>query len=189
MVRLPFLIFATAATYAVVGCSAIRSDPPSPAAEAPPSSTTSIGQNKGRYGPDVIHLDGLRDIEFGDTEQQLVREGALTQPAAPCGPRLTDMATVSPVFAGDRLVLLWVDPPMQTPEGISGGTPVAEVRDTYPAAKRLTAPRGTYRFDGLLAAEGDRAYLFLHDGKTVRKTIAGYAEYAQRLFDDGLGAC
>jgi hypothetical protein len=53
----------------------------------------------------------------------------------------------------------------------------------------LTAPPGTYRFDGLLARQGDRAYLFLHDGRTVRKTVAGYADYAQRLFDEGFGTC
>ncbi|GAB3149702.1 hypothetical protein GCM10027290_36340 [Micromonospora sonneratiae] len=141
------------------------------------------------YGPDVVHLDGLRNIEFGDTEQELAQRGLLTPSVASCGPSLAGMATVGPVFAGDRLVLLWADPSMRTPEGVTSGTSVSEVQAAYPASTPLTAPRGTYRFDGLLVSEGDRSYLFLHDGQTVRKTVAGYTDYARRLFDEGFGTC
>ncbi|MFY1674648.1 hypothetical protein ACN27G_32700 [Plantactinospora sp. WMMB334] len=145
---------------------------------------------KPAYGPDVLHLKGVRDIEFGDTEQDLLRRGRLDAGSAPaCGPSLTGPSTVSPVFADDRLVLLWASPPVRTPEGVTAGTPVDQAEAAYPAATRLTAPPGTYRYDGLLARQGDRAYLFLHDGRTVRKTIAGYADYAQRLFDEGFGTC
>ncbi|WP_460914589.1 hypothetical protein [Plantactinospora veratri] len=142
------------------------------------------------YGPDVLHLKGVRDIRFGDTEQELLRRGELDpEPALACGPSLTEPATVSPVFADDRLVLLWASPPVRTPEGVTAGTPVDQVRAAYPAATRLTAPPGSYRYDGLLAMQGDRAYLFLHDGRTVRKTVAGYTDYAKRLFDEGFGTC
>ncbi|MFD0969413.1 hypothetical protein [Plantactinospora endophytica] len=142
------------------------------------------------YGPDVLHLKGLRDIEFGDTEQELLSRGQLhTEPAPTCGASLAGPPTVSPVFAEDRLVLLWASPPVRTPEGVTAGTPVDQVEAAYPAATRLTAPPGTYRYDGLLARQGDRAYLFLHDGRTVRKTVAGYADYARRLFDEGFGVC
>ncbi|MFY1689254.1 hypothetical protein [Plantactinospora sp. WMMB782] len=148
------------------------------------------------YGPGVLHLRGVDDIEFGDTEQELRRRGELdaTFPgedvsASDCGPSLTESATVSPVFAGDRLVLLWASPPVRTPEGVTAGTPVDQVEAAYPAATRLTAPPGSYRYDGLLAMQGDRAYLFLHDGRTVRKTVAGYTDYAKRLFDEGFGTC
>ncbi|WP_348651172.1 hypothetical protein [Micromonospora sp. WMMD882] len=137
----------------------------------------------------VIDLAGLPGVEFGDTEQELTERGMLRTSAESCGPTLTGHDTASPIFYDDRLVLLWVSPPVRTPEGITVGTPVSEVSSRFPALTRLTAPQGTYRFDGLLARRGDRAYLFLHDGRTVRKTIAGYADYAERLFDEGYGPC
>jgi hypothetical protein len=143
----------------------------------------------GPTAPEIVDLHGLRNVSFGDTEQELTRRGVLSTPSDPCGPVLVGHRTVSPIFAHDRLVLLWVSRPVSTPEGITDGTPVSQVRASYPAATRLTAPRGTYRFDGLLARRGDRAYLFLHDGRVVRQTIAGYAAWARRLFDEGHGPC
>ncbi|MGC5022733.1 hypothetical protein [Micromonospora sp. DT47] len=138
---------------------------------------------------EVVGLDGLGGIEFGDTEQELARRGVLRAEVDACGPTLAGHEEVSPIFVDDRLVLLWLDDPMSTPEGITVGTPVSEVRVRYPTASRLHAPQGTYRFDGLLARDGDRAYLFLHDGVAVRKIIAGYADWARRLFDEGHGPC
>ncbi|RKR89499.1 hypothetical protein BDK92_3851 [Micromonospora pisi] len=151
---------------------------------APPTSG-----NTGSFGPDVVHLSGVRNIEFGDTETELTRRGVLEPEPASCGPNLNGLATVGPVFDHDRLVLMWVSPPMHTPEGVTVGTPVNTVHARYPTATELTAPQGTYRFDGLMAQEGDRAFLFLHDGRVVRKTIAGYADYAHKLFDEGFGLC
>lgn len=150
----------------------------------PPSSP-----DAGSYGPDVVHLEGIRNIEFGDSEQELTERGVLRPEPEPCAAHLTGLATVGPVFADDRLVLMWVTPPMHTPEGVTVGTSINTVQARYPAATELTAPQGTYRFDGLMAQEGDRAYLFLHDGQVVRKTVAGYADYAQKLFDEGFGTC
>lgn len=138
---------------------------------------------------EVVGLDGLRNAEFGATEEELTRRGVLRTEVDACGPTLTGHGSASPIFVDDRLVLLWLDDPMSTPEGISVGTPVAAVRAAYPSAVRLAAPQGTYRFDGLLARDGDRAYLFLHDGTTVRKVIAGYADWARRFFDEGYGPC
>ncbi|WP_442933375.1 hypothetical protein [Micromonospora psammae] len=137
----------------------------------------------------VVDLDGLGGIEFGDTEQDLTRRGALRAEVDACGPTLAGHEEVSPIFVEDRLVLLWLDDPMSTPDGITVGTPIGEVLANHPSATRLQAPQRTYRFDGLLAREGDRAYLFLHDGVTVQKIIAGYAEWARRLFDEGHGPC
>src|SRR5690348_5489674 len=74
------------------------------------------------YGSNVIDLDGLRDIEFGDTEQELTRRGVLKHPDSPCVSSLTDLSAVSPVFDHERLVLLWADPPVHTPEGVTIGT-------------------------------------------------------------------
>ncbi|RLP99419.1 hypothetical protein EAD98_02485 [Micromonospora sp. CV4] len=138
---------------------------------------------------EIIDLNGLRNIEFGDTEDELTRRGILRTDLDACGPMLAGHDTVSPVFAEDKLVLLWVGELMRTPEGITAGSPVDQVWSRYPSVTRLRAPQGTYRLDGLLAHHGDRAYLFLHDGRTVRKTIAGYADWARRLFDEGAGPC
>ncbi|SDY14055.1 hypothetical protein SAMN05444365_101808 [Micromonospora pattaloongensis] len=140
-------------------------------------------------GPNVVHFGGVRDIRFGETTGQLTERGALDAEAHGCGPAFANLPAVSPVFADDRLVLVWMDPPQQTPEGVTVGTPVTKVRTLYSKIEELQAPPKTYRYDGMLVAEGDRAYLFLHDGNKVRKAIIGYAEYVRRLFDDGFGSC
>ncbi|MET8310418.1 hypothetical protein [Micromonospora sp. NPDC005173] len=153
----------------------------------PPTGPIPDGRPAGSV--EIIDLNGLRNIEFGDTEDELTRRGILRTDMEACGPMLAGHDTVSPVFAEDKLVLLWVGDPMRTPEGITVGSPVDQVWSRYPSVTRLHAPQGTHRFDGLLARSGDRAYLFLHDGRTVRKTIAGYADWARRLFDEGAGPC
>ena len=97
--------------------------------------------------------------------------------------------TVSPVFVEDRLVLLWLGDPMRTPEGITVGTPGR--RGLGHATRRSAgcdAPQGTTGSTGCSPASGDRAYLFLHDGRTVRKTIAGYADWARRADVVGIAA-
>ncbi|MDM4721444.1 hypothetical protein QTQ03_18230 [Micromonospora sp. WMMA1363] len=137
----------------------------------------------------VIDLDGLPEVDFGDSEDDLTRRGILRSDVNACGPTLAGHETISPIFVDDRLVLLWVGDPVRTPEGVAAGTPLTEVRRRYPAARYLDAPQETIRFDGLLARDGDRAYLFLHDGRTVRKVIAGYADWAQRAFDEGHSPC
>ncbi|TDC72421.1 hypothetical protein E1193_27780 [Micromonospora sp. KC606] len=137
----------------------------------------------------VVDLDGLPEVDFGDTEGELTRRGVLRRDVDACGQTLAGHETISPVFAEDRLVLLWAGDPARTPEGVAAGTTLAEVRHRYPQARHLDAPPGRHRFDGLLARDGDRAYLFLHDGRTVRKVIAGYADWAQRAFEEGHGPC
>ncbi|WP_405116638.1 hypothetical protein [Micromonospora sp. NBC_01405] len=138
---------------------------------------------------EVVNLRGLRNVEFGDTGADLTRRGILRAEVDACGPTLAGHEATSPVFVDDRLVLLWLDDPVRTPEGVTVGTPVDQVGARYAQVSRLIAPHGTYRFDGLLARRGDRAYLFLHDGRTVRKIIAGYANWARRLFAEGHGPC
>lgn len=137
----------------------------------------------------IVDLDGLADVDFGATERELARRGILRTDVDACGPTLAGHDEISPIFIDDRLVLLWAGDPVRTPEGISAGSPIAEVRARYPTVRDLHAPQGTYRFDGLLARDGDRAYLFLHDGQTVRKIIVGYATWAHRLFVDGHAPC
>jgi hypothetical protein len=178
-----FVFVSTLLTAAVVSGSGVEPDGPGfvPGPAAPGRGAVDR--------PPVIDLHGLHTIEFGDTEQELTRRGVLQPQADACGLGLAGHEAVSPIFAGDRLVLLWVSPPVRTPEGVTDGTPVSKVRASYPTVSRLTAPKGTYRLDGLLARRGDRAYLFLHDGRTVRKTIAGYADHARAFFEAGRPPC
>lgn len=194
--KMAILAMMLVAAATITGGSAIRSLPAQPDADTPTSSETAAGPRPAPKTADpppstagVVSLAGLRNAPFGATEQELSRQGVLDQEPAPCGPRLAGAPTADPVFADDRLVLLWANGQTRTPEGVRAGTSVDRVRDAYPAARRLTAPAGTYRLNGLLVREGDRAYLFLHDGRTVRKTVVGYAEYAQKLFDEGFGTC
>jgi hypothetical protein len=139
--------------------------------------------------PEVVSYQGLGGIRFGDSRTDLASEHGMVQASGDCAPRLPSYAGASPVFDGDRLVLLWADPPLHTPESIAVGAPVATVDATYPGAEPLTAPPGSFHFDGLLVTSGDRGYLFLHDGTTVQKLIAGYEEHARLLFDEGFGTC
>ncbi|KXK59302.1 hypothetical protein AWW66_25050 [Micromonospora rosaria] len=177
-----FVFIATLLTAAAIAGSGPRSAGPAPV-DSGPANAEPVSHTE------VVDLNGLPDVEIGATEEELTARGILRADVDACGPLLTGHETVSPVFVDDRLVLLWAGEPMSTPEGVSAGSPVAEVRARYPAASRLDAPQGTYRFDGLLARRGDRAYLFLHDGEVVHKVITGYADWARRLFHEGHGPC
>lgn len=138
----------------------------------------------------VVTPDGLSGVEFGEDRAALTRDHGLRQGPGDCAPRLPEQPAVSPVLDRDRLVLLWADPPVQTSDGFSVGTPIAQVRAAYPQAEELTAPSGSYRFDGtLVRLDGDRAYLFLHDQQQVQKLIVGYEHHARLLFSDGFGTC
>jgi hypothetical protein len=139
--------------------------------------------------PDVVTTQGLAQIQVGDARAGLARDRGLTQRAGDCAPRLPDHPAASPVFDNDRLVLLWADPPLHTPEGIAVGTPVTTLHEVHPEGEHLPAEPGTHRFDGVLVADGAHAYLFLHDGTTVQKMIVGSAEHARLLFDEGFGTC
>ncbi|WP_433388503.1 hypothetical protein [Micromonospora sp. KLBMP9576] len=138
---------------------------------------------------EVVDLNGLRDVEFGDTETELSRRGILRSDVDACGPTLVGYDATSPIFVGDRLVLLWLGEATRTPQGVTAGMAIGQARARYPAARELDAPQGMYRLDGLLARHGDRAYLFLHDGRAVKKIIVGYADWAQRLFHEGHSPC
>lgn len=151
-----------------------------------PATSSSPGPS---YGPHVVHFDGVPGIGFGDLKAGLAADGHLATGQGACGPTFPATPEVRPVFDGEKLVLLWADPPYRTPEGLGVGSAVADVRHAYPAAEQLTPPTGSYAFPGLLVAHGDRAYLFLHDDETVQKLIVGYTEYARRLFEHGFGQC
>jgi len=138
---------------------------------------------------EVVTFSGLADVRFGDTVSELTADHGLSQPKGACVMQFGDLHGVDPVFVSDRLVLLWVHAPVHTPEGIMEGSSVESVRQAYPGGVDLTPPPGSHAYPGILVRQGDAAYLFLHDGTTVKKEIAGYADYVQRLYTDGFGPC
>jgi hypothetical protein len=139
--------------------------------------------------PPVVTPAGLDKVAVGDLRGTLTRDHGLREGPGDCGPRLPAYPSVSPVFDGDRLVLLWADPPVQTAQGLSVGSPVAQVREVHPGAEELTAPADSYRFDGLLVTVDGLGYLFLHDQQQVQKIIVGYEKYARLLFHEDFGTC
>jgi hypothetical protein len=139
-------------------------------------------------GDDVVNVTGHNGFRFGDSRAEVAP--FINQDIEGCNVQLARRPEGSLVFGPDgRLVLFWFDAPLHTPDGVNTGDPLAEVQAAYPQAIALAAPAGSHRFDGLLVREGEHGYLFLHDGRTVRKAIAGYVEYLQRLFDSGFGVC
>lgn len=141
----------------------------------------------GCAGPEPVQVTGFEDVPFGTTRPSLADRIDPDQPG--CSVQLRDRPSGNLVFAEDRLVLIWFESPAASRSGITTGAPVEAVLKTYPHAERLTAPPGSHRFDGLLVVDGAQGYLFLHDGTTVRKAIAGYVDYLRRLFDTGFGVC
>ncbi len=147
------------------------------------ASATAVAQ-----GPDIVHFQGVRDVRFGASRAEL--GSRLDTSRAGCSTQVTGMPQGNLVFAADdRLVMMWFDAPLHTPEGVSTGSTLQDVRAAYPGSQVLTAPAGSHRFDGLLITQGDRGYLFLHDGVTVQKAVAGYSDYLTRLFNTGFGSC
>jgi hypothetical protein len=170
-----------AALAVLVALAAGCTDQPEP---APPRASTPAG-----YGQDVVDFLGVRDMRFGDTERDLTDRGLVVRDVPRCGPRMARPTGAGPVFVDGRLALVWADPPLRTPEGIAVGSALADAHRAYPSADVLPAPAGSYRFNGLLTTNGDRAYLFLHDGKEVQKLIVGYARHARTLFEQGYAGC
>jgi len=138
----------------------------------------------------VIDFAGLRGIQFGASMGELEASGAVSTSEPACGPTFPDIKTASPVFDGDRLVLIWAHPPLRTPEGVTVGTSVAEAKRAYPSALALTPPAGSPVFPALLVTGGgDRAYLLLYDQGEVQKIIVGYERHIRLLFETGFGVC
>lgn len=153
-----------------------RPGAPAPAPSAPSAAHT-------------VSYDGVPGITLGAMSTDLVSRGRLNAESPGCAQQLVGTPELSPVFDAGRLVLLWVYPPYETPEGIHVGSTVDEVRHAYPVATALTPPAGSYVFPGLMVTSGDRAYLFLHDGHTVQKAIVGFTDFAKRLYTEGYGTC
>jgi hypothetical protein len=174
---------ALAALLTLPACAA--TERPARSGAAPVASTAPTPS----HGPQIVHFAGVQEIKFGDLKAELTSKGRLQPQQESCGPTFRGVTELSPVFDGERLVLIWVNPPYHTPEGVTVGTSLADARRSYPTARELTPPAGSYVFPGLLVSQGDRAYLLLHDGRTVQKTVVGFTEYANRLYQQGFGQC
>ena len=141
-----------------------------------------------RESDTVVNLTGMGEIKFGLKRADLTQYLNTDLPG--CNTQLRSHPQGSLVFTqDDQLVLMWFNAPLRTTEGIATGAPLDTVRAAYPDAAEIQAPQGSHRFDGLMVSEGEYGYLFLHDGKTVQKAIAGYTDYLHRLFDSGFGVC
>lgn len=148
-------------------------------AAAPAQPTVPAGQ---------VDFTGTGDIHFGDTSSTLARQHGLVRKPGDCGPTLPDAPQVSPVFVDDKLALLWVNAPLHTPEGITVGSPVHQVRAVYPNATDLPAP-GADRYPGIMVVRADRAYLFLYADDQVQKVIVGLKQYVEDLYQSGGDTC
>jgi hypothetical protein len=136
----------------------------------------------------VVNVTGMGEIKFGLKRADLTRY--LDTDLAGCNTQLRSHPQGSLVFTqDDKFVLMWFNAPLETTEGIATGASLDSVEAAYPKATEIKAPQGSHRFDGLMVSEGEYGYLFLHDGKTVQKAIAGYTVYLHRLFDSGFGVC
>ncbi len=137
-------------------------------------------------GQDVVTFEGVGDVHFGDPVGALAASHGFKDDPSACTRTFSDLQGVDPVVADDKLVLMWVEPPVHTPEGIAVGSAVSAVRQAYPGGVDLA---GAHAYPGIMVVKQDKAFLFLHDGKTVKKEIAGYADYVRRLYTEGFGAC
>lgn len=160
------------------------------AADVPVGVANPTSASSPAAGPDVADLSGLADLKVGASLADLVAAGVVVRTEASCrGVAHATRPQVSPVFDGDRLVLIWLDPPLHTPEGVRVGSPLDAARSAYPDALVLDRPPGSTQYQGLLVVGGDRAYLLLHDGDRVQKLVVGFERYARLLFDQGFGTC
>jgi hypothetical protein len=135
-----------------------------------------------------VDFTGTGDIHFGATAGEVSRDHGLIQRPGDCGRTITDMPQVSPVFVDDKLALLWVNAPLHTPEGITVGSPVSQVRAAYPQASAVPAPDAG-RYPAIMVTRDDRAYAFLYSGDRVEKVIVGLRQYVEQLYQAGGDAC
>ena len=135
---------------------------------------------------DVVTFDGIDDVHFGDSVGALATSHGFKDDPAACTRTFSDLQGVDPVVAEDKLVLMWVNAPVHTPEGIAVGSSVSAVRAAYEGEQDMSSD---HAYPGIMVQKDDKAFLFLHDGQTVKKEIAGYADYVRRLYTEGFGAC
>jgi len=138
--------------------------------------------------PAVVNFVGTNGVHWGETMAELSAEGMMAPSPDGCGPRFVGIDGASPVFDNNRLVLIWANPPLHTPENVMVGSPMSAVRVAYPRAVALPSAPGL--FAALLVANGlGQAYLILHDDAIVQKLIVGLETAARRLYASRLDTC
>jgi hypothetical protein len=149
----------------------------------------------GNYAPNIVHLQGIGRIRFGDKRKDLVARKLVQAGEPGCDgspvydvPGYVDAADL--VFnAQDQLAFVWVlSPGVQTPEKLSVDSRVSAVRKAYPKAEELAA--NARSFPGLLVKAENTAFLFLYEPQTgqVIKLLAGYTDILREAHRNGI-AC
>jgi hypothetical protein len=158
------------------------------AAKRKPSASAS------KYPSNVVHLDGMGAIRFGDNRTDLesaklvVASGETGCDGKPVYdvPGYVDAADL--VFnAQGKLGFVWVlTPGVYTPEKLTVDSPVAAVRKAYPQAEEL--PVNQQSFPGLLVKSERTAYLFLYEPSTnqIVKLLAGYTDILRQAQNEGI---
>jgi hypothetical protein len=134
-----------------------------------------------------VDFTGTGDIHFGTTLSDLERTHGLIRRPDSCAPSITDTPLVTPVFVDNKLALMWVNAPLHTPEGITVGSPVNQVRSVYPGATDMPTPANG--LPAIMVTRNDRAYLFLYSADKVEKMLVGYQQYIQQLYQSGGDTC
>jgi hypothetical protein len=173
------LLLATAA-----GCDRVANGEADDVATPTPTSS---------YAPNVVHLDGVGPIRFGQNRKELAGKRLISSGELGCDgqpvydiPGYVDAADL--VFnAQDKLGFVWVlSPGVRTPENLTVDSPVADVRKAYPAAEELKASERS--FPGLLVKSEKTAYLFLYEPTTgqVVKLLAGFTDILREAQSAGI---
>jgi hypothetical protein len=145
------------------------------------------------HPPNVVHLQGIGPVRYGDTRKELLDRKAIAEGAPGCDgkpvydvPGYVDAADL--VFnEQDKLAFVWVfTEGVHTPENLTVGSPIGAVRTAHPDAEELKA--NAQSFPAVLVKSGRTAYLFLYeasDGKVV-KLLAGYTDILREAQNAGI---
>ncbi len=156
---------------------------------ATPSTTPTL-----RYPPNVVHLEGIGPIRFGESRTSLVgRRLVSASDEIGCDgdkvydiPGYVDAADL--VFnAQGRLGFVWVlSPGVWTPEKLTVDSDLVDVRKAYPQAEELPATERS--FPGLLVKAEKTALLFLYEPgtKKIVKLLAGFTDVLREAQREGL---
>lgn len=136
-----------------------------------------------KYPKNVVHMQGLGSVRFGEERGELVRDDRVYKGELACGGLepydVPGIAEHADIFFDEhgRFSVVWVfSPEVATAEKLTVGVPISQVRQAYPKAEEL-APSG-HSFPGVLVTQGDTGLLFLYDAQTgeVAKFLAGYTK-------------
>lgn len=176
--RMKHVVLACVLLFSTAACASDDDDDKSPgAAKSPSPAATSA------YAPNVVHLQGIGPVRFGDDRAELVARKLIKAGEPGCDgspvyevPGYVEAADL--IFnAQDKLAFVWVQAPgVQTPEKLSVESSIDAVRKAYPAAEELKG--NGQSFPGVLVKAEKTALLFLYEPTTreVIKLLAGFTD-------------